>query len=47
MPMWPAWRLIAEGWATLEELETHWSIDDIQTANLYMDAWAEAQKTKK
>jgi hypothetical protein len=33
----PAWRLISEGFATLEELETRWSLDDVAKANAVLD----------
>jgi hypothetical protein len=29
--------------ATLEEIERHWSLDDVATANEALDAYAEAQ----
>lgn len=40
---WPVWRLVLEGVATLHELETHWSIDDLVSANAALDAKAEAE----
>lgn len=40
---WPVWRLIFEGVATLQEVEQHWSIDDVLDANEMLDAKAEAQ----
>jgi len=33
----PIWRLIVEGVATLPELETTWSIDDVERANAVLD----------
>jgi hypothetical protein len=42
-PVWPCWRLWAEGKATKEALETTWSIDDIADANDVLDAWHEAE----
>ena len=42
--MWPCWRLVKERMATKEELETHWSIDDIVQANEVLDAWADAER---
>lgn len=31
------WRLVFERVATLEELETHWSLDDVARANALLD----------
>lgn len=31
------WRLVVQGVATLEELETHWNIDDVLRANGILD----------
>lgn len=46
---WPAWRLIVEHTATLQEVETHYSLDDVTTANEALDLWyeAKAQASKK
>lgn len=41
--MWPAWRLVAEGVATLTEIETRWSIDDVADANTVLDALEDAR----
>lgn len=41
--VWPCWRLILERVATLEELDRHWSIDDVADANEALDAWKDAQ----
>jgi hypothetical protein len=37
------WRLIVERVATLEALESHWSLDDVMDANDAMDALEEAR----
>lgn len=37
------WRLVSKQWATLQELETHWSIDDVADANDALDAMLEAE----
>jgi len=34
---WPIWRLITAKVATLEEIETHWSLDDLIDANDALD----------
>lgn len=39
---WPAERLMIEGIATLQELETWYSLDDILDRNDALDAWKEA-----
>lgn len=31
------WRIILEGLATLQEIETHWSIDDLADAHEALD----------
>lgn len=31
------WRLVLEGTATLQELETTWSLDDVVRANVMLD----------
>ena len=36
------WRLVVERVATLQEIETAWSIDDLMDANDFLDAWIEA-----
>jgi hypothetical protein len=40
---------VLERVATLEEIERHWSIDDLQKANFALDAWhaAEAEARRK
>ncbi len=40
---WPCWRLVLEGVARLEELESWYSLDDAADANEALDAWREAQ----
>lgn len=42
--MWPAWRLVVEGIATLEELNRSWSLCDMVDANDVLDAWRDAQR---
>lgn len=37
------WRPVLERVATLHEIETHWSLDDLLDANDALDAWQEAQ----
>lgn len=37
-----AWRVILERRATLQEIETHWSVLDLADANDALDAWNEA-----
>ena len=37
------WRLVIGGVATLTEIETHWSIDDLVSANEALDAKLEAE----
>lgn len=33
-----------EGLATIEEIDRHWSIDDVTDANEVLDAWHEAER---
>ena len=33
----PIWRLVVHRVATLQELETHWSLDDVDKANAMLD----------
>ena len=40
---WFYWRPIVERVATLHEVETHWSIDDLADANEALDIKAEAE----
>lgn len=37
------WRLVVKQVATLQELETWWSIDDLRDANEALDAMADAE----
>jgi hypothetical protein len=37
------WRLVKDGFATLTELETHYSLTDAAKANDVLDAFAEAE----
>ncbi len=41
---WPCERLIIEKVATLSELESWYSINDVADRNEALDAWAEAEK---
>jgi hypothetical protein len=41
--MWPCWRLIDAGWASLTELKTTWTIVDLFEANEALDAVLEAK----
>lgn len=43
--LWPCYRLVAHGWATLIELQTTWSVTDMLMANDALDAWLDAQHT--
>ena len=43
---WPVWRLVTRRVATLQELETHWSITDLFDANDVLDALDEVQQQK-
>lgn len=40
---WPCWRLVEAKVATLRDLETWWSVDDVFDANDVLDAVAEAR----
>jgi hypothetical protein len=35
---WFIWRVVLDGVATLQEIETHWSIDDLADAHEALDA---------
>ncbi len=41
---WPIWRLILQGVATLQEIETHWSLSDVVAANRALDAKLDAER---
>lgn len=43
----PAWRVWAEGRATLLELEREWSIDDVHDANDILDMMAAQQAERE
>ena len=43
---WPVWRLVTRRIATLHEIETHWSINDLFDANEVLDALDEVQQQK-
>jgi hypothetical protein len=40
---WSVWRPILAGCATLQEVELHWSIDDLADANEALDIKHEAE----
>jgi hypothetical protein len=46
-PLWPCYRLIAHGWAKLEELQRTWSVDDVYRAGDALNAWLDAQAPKE
>jgi hypothetical protein len=37
-------RFVAERWATLQEIDTHWSLDDFLNALDYLESWQAAQE---
>ncbi len=41
---WPVYRLVVEKLATLQELESHYSIDDVANVNEALDVSQEAKK---
>lgn len=41
---WEVWRLVHRGWATLQEIETHWSFADLMEANAVLDAVEDGEK---
>jgi hypothetical protein len=42
--MWPCSRLVANGWATLEEVQRTMSVRDVLELNETLDAWLDAQR---
>ena len=40
---WSIWRIVLAQIATLKEIETYWSIDDLADANEALDIKAEAE----
>ena len=38
----PVWRVVQRRWATLEEIERSWSIDDLSKANALLEYEADA-----
>lgn len=40
---WPVWRLVLAKIATLDEIDTSWSIDDVFDANAVLDYQQAAQ----
>lgn len=48
----PAWRLVIGKVATLAEIDTHWSLDDMLDANAVLDMqdhgqWLEQKKAER
>jgi len=43
----PCWRLVIEKIASLEELETHWSLDDVARANAILDMQADTREANE
>lgn len=41
---WPVWRVILAGAGSLEEIERHWSVDDLADANEALDVRDEAEE---
>lgn len=43
------WRLVSDGFASLQEIETHYSLVDVVTANTILDlkAWADYHAQRK
>jgi len=41
---WPQWRLIHAGVATLQEIESHYSLADVVIANMALDVKIEAER---
>lgn len=41
------WRLVLDNIATLEEIERHWSLDDVFRANALLDMRCDMQKIAK
>jgi hypothetical protein len=41
---WPIWRLVLQGKATLQELETIWDYDDVVRANISLDIMEKIQE---
>jgi hypothetical protein len=37
--LWPVWRLVVGGLATLEEIDRYWTVTDVLDANEAADAW--------
>lgn len=35
--VWPIWRLVRRGMATLREIDEHWSVEDVLDANETLD----------
>jgi hypothetical protein len=46
-PQWLCWRLFLEGKATMAELSTTMSIDDVDLANIALDYWFDVNHPKK
>lgn len=37
--LWLVWRLVAAGVATLQEIDSHYSVTDVLDANEALDVW--------
>lgn len=35
--VWPVWRVVARGMASLRDVDEHWSVEDVLDANEYLD----------
>lgn len=42
---WPVWRLVCEGVATLQEIETSWTLADVLDGNEALDAFTLARRS--
>lgn len=41
---WPVWRLVLRRKATLQEMDTHWCLDDLIKANRALDLEEEVER---
>ncbi len=44
---WPVWRLVRDGWAGLQEIDTHYTLDDVLDANEALDVAQDAKSTTR
>ncbi len=42
--MWPCLRVVKEGWATMTEVNTTLSVDDVEIANSALDSICDARE---